>query len=73
MSKYNPINRTAILKEEHKNKLLSIMMNTKITVTQLAKIIGIKYFQLWNPLNGRTNCSPETHKKIKYFIENYIG
>ena len=40
-----------------------------VTIEKLSKDIGIKYFQLWNVLNKRTRCSPESAKKIRRYLE----
>jgi len=45
------------------------MGKTDRTVTEIALKIGITFWELYNPLNNRTQCGIKPYKKITQFIK----
>lgn len=51
--------------------ILSRMYLQDKTVGEIAAIIGINYFELYNPLNGRTGCSQRVYGLIRDWLNRH--
>ncbi len=57
------------MSDELRARLYAIIQRDSYkSIEEIASEIGVSYKQLWNPLNGVTNCSPESHKKIVQYV-----
>jgi len=50
------------------HQLRKMIYSTPMTIAKLSKKIRITYFELYNPLNKRTNCSEYVAKKIRRYL-----
>lgn len=57
------------LDDNIKQQILKIMNRDFMTCKDMAKKIGISYYQLYEPLSGGQNCSRESYLKFKKFLK----
>ena len=65
--------KSVVLTQHEKNLLKSYILVDNTGYQNLADKIGISYFQLYEPVNGRRNCSPQSYAKIRAYIDRREG